>query len=81
MLDEWHQSFLPSRTGTFRDAILDGTAGLVAQIALFAILRKQRLAFKDGKIPLGAEQAAQGRGLNCDNAVFTNWISPTGPRA
>ena len=42
-LDEWHQSFLPSRTGTFRDAILDGTAGLVAQIALFAILRKQRL--------------------------------------
>ena len=43
MLDEWHQSFLPSRTGTFRDAILDGTAGLVAQIALFAILRKQRL--------------------------------------
>ncbi len=39
MLDEWHQSFLPSRTGTFRDAILDGTAGLVAQIALFAILR------------------------------------------
>ncbi len=43
MLDEWHQSFLPSRTGTFRDAILDGTAGLLAQIALFAILRKQRL--------------------------------------
>ena len=43
MLDEWHQSFLPSQTGTFRDAILDGTAGLVAQIALFAILRKQRL--------------------------------------
>jgi len=29
--------------GTLRDAILDGTAGLVAQIALFAILRKQRL--------------------------------------
>ena len=46
MLDEWHQSFLPSRTGTFRDAILDGTAGLVAQIALFAVLRKQRLRRK-----------------------------------
>jgi VanZ family protein len=41
MLDEWHQSFLPSRTGTFRDVILDSTAGLVAQIALFAILRKR----------------------------------------
>ena len=40
MLDEWHQSFLPSRTGTFRDVILDSTAGLVAQIALFAILRR-----------------------------------------
>jgi VanZ family protein len=40
MLDEWHQSFLPSRTGTFRDVILDSTAGLVAQVALFAILRK-----------------------------------------
>ena len=44
MLDEWHQSLLPSRTGTFRDVILDSTAGLVAQIALFAILRMQRNA-------------------------------------
>jgi len=47
MLDEWHQSFLPSRTGTFRDAILDSTAGLVAQIALFVILRKQRLRMEN----------------------------------
>jgi VanZ family protein len=44
MLDEWHQSLLPSRTGTFRDVILASTAGLVAQIALFAILRMQRNA-------------------------------------
>ena len=42
MLDEWHQSFLPSRTGTIRDVILDSTAGLVAQIALFAILRTRQ---------------------------------------
>ena len=42
MLDEWHQSFLPSRTGTFRDVILDSTAALVAQVALFAILRGPR---------------------------------------
>lgn len=42
MLDEWHQTSLASRTGTFRDVILDSTAGLVAQIALFVILRIQR---------------------------------------
>jgi VanZ family protein len=42
MLDEWHQSVSPSRTGTVRDVILDGTAVLVAQIALFAILRTRR---------------------------------------
>jgi VanZ family protein len=40
MLDEWHQSFLLSRTGTFRDVMLDSTAGLVAQIAIFAAMRK-----------------------------------------
>jgi VanZ family protein len=39
VLDEWHQSFLPSRTGTVRDVILDSTAALVAQIAVFALLR------------------------------------------
>jgi len=32
--------FLLSRTGALRDVILDSTAGLVAQIALFAIRRK-----------------------------------------
>src|SRR5256885_6944221 len=40
LLDEWHQSFLRSRTGAFRDVILDSTAGLVAQIAIFATMRK-----------------------------------------
>lgn len=39
-LDEFHQSFLPSRTGTFRDVLLDSTAALVAQIVIFAILRR-----------------------------------------
>ena len=54
-LDEWHQSFLPSRTGTVRDVILDTTAGLVAQIILFAILRTQRFRMDNaalGKIEL-----------------------------
>jgi len=39
--DEWHQTFLPSRTGNVRDVILDSTAGFIAQIALFAILHMQ----------------------------------------
>ena len=38
-LDEWHQSYLPSRTGTVRDVFLDTAAALLAQIALFVILR------------------------------------------
>jgi len=31
-LDEWHQSFIPSRTGNVRDVLLDTCAGLGAQI-------------------------------------------------
>ena len=31
-LDEWHQSFLPSRTGTPWDVLLDTSAGIGAQI-------------------------------------------------
>jgi VanZ family protein len=38
-LDEWHQTFLPSRTGTVRDVILDSSAALVAQIVIFMWLR------------------------------------------
>jgi VanZ family protein len=48
-LDEWHQSFIPSRTGTVRDVILDTAAGILAQILLaiwiirFAKQRRQRV--------------------------------------
>lgn len=38
-LDEWHQTFLPSRTGTIHDVVLDTAAGLGAQILLFLWLR------------------------------------------
>ncbi len=34
-LDEWHQSYLPSRTGTYKDVILDTCAGIAAQLAIF----------------------------------------------
>ncbi len=38
-LDDWHQSFIPSRTGTVRDVILDTCAGIGAQILLFLWIR------------------------------------------
>lgn len=38
-LDEWHQTFLPSRTGRFADVVLDSSAALTAQILVFAFLR------------------------------------------
>jgi VanZ family protein len=34
-LDEWHQSFLPSRTGAVSDVVLDTCAGIAAQIFIF----------------------------------------------
>jgi VanZ family protein len=33
-LDEWHQSFLPSRTGRWQDVVLDSCAGIGAQILI-----------------------------------------------
>jgi VanZ family protein len=38
-LDEWHQSFLPSRTGIWQDAVLDTVAGIGAQILLVLFFR------------------------------------------
>jgi VanZ family protein len=40
-LDEWHQTFIPGRTGNIHDVILDSTAALIAQVILFLILRKR----------------------------------------
>jgi VanZ family protein len=39
-MDEWHQSFIPSRTGTWRDAVLDSLAGLVFLVAAYFALRR-----------------------------------------
>ena len=39
-MDEWHQSYIPSRTGTWRDVVLDGTAGLVFLSIAYAWLRR-----------------------------------------
>jgi len=42
-MDEWHQSFIPSRTGTVRDVLLDSAAGLVFLLVACAWLRKREL--------------------------------------
>ena len=40
-LDEWHQSYLPSRTGRWQDVVLDSLAAIAAQILLYLFLRKR----------------------------------------
>lgn len=50
-LDEFHQTFLPSRTGAFHDVVLDSTAALVAQIAIFMILRRRQRNGEDVLLP------------------------------
>jgi len=42
-LDEWHQSFIPSRTGTVRDVILDSIAGLVFLLIAYLWLQRSKL--------------------------------------
>ncbi|MFZ3340049.1 MAG: VanZ family protein [Terriglobales bacterium] len=42
-MDEWHQSYIPSRTGAFHDVVLDSTAGLVfLLIAYFWVRVRER---------------------------------------
>ena len=41
-MDEWHQSYIPSRTGTWRDAVLDSTAGLLCLLVAYFWLRKSK---------------------------------------
>ena len=40
-LDEWHQSFLPSRTGRWQDVVLDTCAGVLAQVTIFFWARRK----------------------------------------
>ena len=47
-MDEWHQRFIPSRTGTVRDAVLDSVAGVVFLLVAYFWLRRSD----------GAEQTA-----------------------
>jgi VanZ family protein len=38
-MDEWHQSYIPSRTGAFHDVVLDSTAGLVFLLVAYFWVR------------------------------------------
>lgn len=49
-LDEWHQTFIPSRTGTIKDVFLDTAAALAAQLLVYLFLRKRT----DQPHPLGS---------------------------
>ncbi len=39
-LDEWHQSYIPSRTGTWRDALLDSWAAFAFLVIAYLWLRR-----------------------------------------
>jgi VanZ family protein len=41
-LDEWHQTFIPSRTGAVRDVVLDTCAGIAAQVLIFLWSTRER---------------------------------------
>jgi VanZ family protein len=46
-MDEWHQSFIPSRTGTPRDVLLDSTAALIFLLIARAWLRRSSTPKQD----------------------------------
>lgn len=41
-LDEWHQSFIPTRTARVTDVLLDSFAALVAQLVIFRLCKRNR---------------------------------------
>jgi VanZ family protein len=51
-LDEWHQSFIPSRTGTVHDVILDSSAALTAQIVICLWLRSSDKALRQTSVSI-----------------------------
>jgi VanZ family protein len=39
-LDEWHQTYIPSRTGTIWDVLLDSVAGVAFLVIAYIWLRR-----------------------------------------
>ena len=54
-MDEWHQTFLPSRTGLFSDVVLDSSAALTAQIVIFLFLRSKSARMAE-EVPVTAHR-------------------------
>jgi VanZ family protein len=46
-LDEWHQTFLPSRTGRWQDVVLDSTAALAAQVVIWVFVWRRHSSTAD----------------------------------
>ena len=42
LMDEYHQSFVPSRTGSFYDSLIDMAGGLTALLAHARLIRRRR---------------------------------------
>ena len=40
-MDEWHQSYIPSRTGSIWDVVLDSAAGAAFLVAAYFWLRRE----------------------------------------
>jgi len=51
-LDEWHQTYLPNRTGSVRDVVLDSTGVLAAQIMIFLYWRRKAHELKAEELVL-----------------------------
>jgi VanZ family protein len=47
-LDEWHQTYIPSRTGSVRDVALDTCAGIAGQVLVFFWIRSFAKATTSG---------------------------------
>jgi VanZ family protein len=43
-LDEWHQSYIPSRTGTIWDVALDSVAGVAFLVVAYFWLQRSAIA-------------------------------------
>ena len=58
-LDEWHQSFLPSRTGSIRDVALDSGAAIIAQVLLYLVLRGWRSPTREAASRIRSDSTSQ----------------------
>ncbi len=52
-MDEWHQTFIPSRTGAISDVMLDSAAALTAQIVIFLFLRAKGAKMTESPVTAG----------------------------